>query len=372
MKQSKKIIFTILLFCLLTILLKAEIEIFGYFENRFFLVDNTLYKWSDFNHKFTLSDYNRLRLKFKAKPSDKATLNFALDFFTFHGQMSSPLGTVTENGGESDSSNLRIDLDRAYVDLYFKHFDVSIGKQRIAMGVSYLWAPLDVFNRVNMFEPKEEKPGANAVKVYVPLGSSSGLTGVWSPEKNFNYSKSGIRFNTQTLGIDMGLTFIHSGETGTAIYGIDLRGENFIGWWVEGGYYRSPLVNYFKVVVGFDYTFPVNRGLYWLNEFFYDSGGEEDIANYDYKLLSSLKRFTLGQKYFFSMLRYSFSDFLSASLSYIGNLSDGSFILNPNGAYEISQNVQLALGLYLPMGKQNSEFGRIQNNIFFMWLKVNF
>ena len=302
MKQSKKIIFTILLFCLLTILLNAEIEIFGYFENRFFLVDNTLYKWSDFNHKFTLSDYNRLRLKFKAKPSDKATLNFALDFFTFHGQMSSPLGTVTENGGEYDSSNLRIDLDRAYVDLYFKHFDVSIGKQRIALGVSYLWAPLDVFNRVNMFEPKEEKPGANAVKVYVPLGSSSGLTGVWSPEKNFTYSKSGIRFNTQALGIDLGLTFIHSGDTETAIYGIELRGENFIGWWVEGGYYRSPLVNYFKVVVGFDYTFPLNRGLYWLNEFFYDSGGEEDIAQYDYDLLSSLKRFNLVRKYFFYMV----------------------------------------------------------------------
>jgi len=64
-------------------------------------------------------------------------------------------------------------------------------------------------------------------RIYIPLGKSSSLTGVFSPEDNFNTSKSGLRAKTQVWGIDAALTFIRSGTTETSIYGLDLRGENF-------------------------------------------------------------------------------------------------------------------------------------------------
>ncbi|NIM12884.1 MAG: hypothetical protein GTO45_12225 [Candidatus Aminicenantes bacterium] len=367
-----------------TIFLKADsnssTDIFGYLENRFFLVGNRDVSWDDFNEKFKLGDYNRLRLKLEASPSEKVTVNMAVDFFTFHGLMTSPLGTYGTSGtsgtsnGESNitSKDVKIDLDRAYVDLYFKHFDISIGKQRVAVGVSYLWAPLDVFNRVNILEPKEEKPGTNAFKLYIPLGSASGLTGIFSPENDFSSSKSGFRAKTQVLGVDAALTLIRWGERETSIYGLDLRGENFIGWWIEAGYFVSADKKHKKIVLGFDYTFPVNRGLYWLNEFYYDSSGEKDSSNYDFQLLFSGDRFTLGQKYFFSMLRYSFSDFLSGSFTYIGNWGDGSYILNPVVQYEISQNVLVSTGFYFPLGPENKEFTMSNRNIFFIWLKINF
>lgn len=50
------------------------IDIFGYLENRFFLVENRDVSWNDFNEKFKLGDYNRLRLQLKASPSEKVTL----------------------------------------------------------------------------------------------------------------------------------------------------------------------------------------------------------------------------------------------------------------------------------------------------------
>ncbi len=357
--------------------LTAKVDISGYFENRFFLVNNGDIKWDNLKEKFKLSDYNRVRLKYSASPSEKITVKLALDLFSFHGLMTSPLGTyetdaTTNPEDPANKNSVKIDLDRAYVDLYFKHFDVTIGKQRVAMGVSYIWSPLDVFNRVNILEPKEEKPGANAVKVYVPLGDSSAITGVFSPEDDFASSKSGLRAQTHLWGVDAAVTLIRWGRKDTSIYGIDLRGENLVGWWLEAGYFVSPLKKNKKIAVGFDYTFPLNKGLYWRNEFFYDSSGQKDPLLYDYSQVFTADRFTLGQTYLFSMLQYPFSDFLSASVSYVGNLKDGSYLLNPTVQYEIMQNVDVFTGFYLPLGKKGGEFNRQNTSIFFVWLKVTF
>lgn len=375
--KVKKVKYLIIMVALFSIpssnFVMADADIFGYFENRFFLLNHLDMSWKNLNQKFSVGDYNRLRLKYQASPSKKVTVNVAVDFFSFYGFMTSPLGTYGNPAAAgSETNKVKIDVDRAYVDLYFKRFDISIGKQRVAMGVSYLWAPLDIFNRVNIFEPKEEKPGANAFRIYIPLGTYSGITGVFSPEKDFSSSKSGLRAQTNALGIDMAVTVIRSGPVDTSIYGLDFRGENFIGWWIEAGYFVSPGEKDKKIVLGFDYTFPLKRGLYWMNEFYYDSSGERDSSNYDYQGLLAGERFTLGQKYFFSMLRYSFTDFISAAVSYIGNWGDGSYLLNPTIQYEISQNIMLSLGFYFPLGKKNGEFNRSNQNIFFIWLKVNF
>ncbi|MCP4150428.1 MAG: DUF3373 domain-containing protein [bacterium] len=364
--------FALLLF-LLPSFLSGAIDFSGYFENRFFLLNHKDVKWENLKEKFELGDYNRLRLKLKASPSEKVTVNVAVDFFSFHGIINSPLGTNDNTAGSATElgDDISINLDRAYVELYFKHFDITIGKQRVAMGVSYLWAPLDIFNRVNVFEPKEEKPGANAFKAYVPLGNKTSLTAVFAPEDNFSTARSGLRAQTQMFGVDAALTLIRQGDLETSIYGLDLRGENFFGWWVEVAHFVAPEEKYDKIVLGFDYTFPIKDGLYWLNELFYDSGGQKDSSHYDYTATSSGLRFTLGRKYFFSMLRYGFSEFISASLSYIGNLEDGSCFVNPSLQYEVFENVSLATGLYIPMGK-TGEFNNSRRSIFFLWLKVNF
>ncbi|MDQ1353238.1 MAG: hypothetical protein QG657_3544 [Acidobacteriota bacterium] len=351
----------------------GKIDISGYFENRFFLLERRDIPWENTGEKFQAGDYNRLRLKLNAPASEKVTVNLAVDLFTFHGFMTSPLGTYgapVPPGTETDK--VQVALDRAFVDIYFKKFDISIGKQRLAMGVSYLWAPLDVFNRVNIFEPKEEKPGANAFKIYVPLGKASSLSGVFAPVNRFHASRSGLRAQVQVFNVDAALTIIRAGDTKTSIYGLDLRGENIIGWWLEAGYFVSPLNKVKKIVLGFDYTFPLKSGLYWLNEFFYDSGGGKNCSDYDFNLLLSGKRFTLGRLYFFSLLRYAFSDFLSASLGYIGNWGDGSYLIYPSLQYEISRAVLISSGLYIPLGNKRGEYNVSKRNIYFLWLKVNF
>ncbi|MCP5054963.1 MAG: hypothetical protein GY940_47795, partial [bacterium] len=206
----------------------------------------------------------------------------------------------------------------------------------------------------------------------VPLGSSSSLTGVFAPENDFSTSRSAFRAQTQTGGIDIGATVIRSWDTGTSIYGLDLRGENGIGWWIETAWFDSPERNDTKLVLGFDYTFPIKNGIYWMSEFYYDHSGEKNSSNYDYSQLLSGQRFTLGRKYLFSMLRYGYDEFLSASVSYIGNLEDGSYILYPAVSYDLMQNVSISGGFYFPMGKSGGEFNLSKRTVFFLWLKVNF
>ena len=350
----------------------AETDIFGYYENRFFLLQTCDNLFGDGEH-YKLGDYNRLRLKLKATPSEKVAVNVAVDFFTFHGITSSPMGTYGDGGGAAAvNDNVTIDLDRAYVDLYFKRFDLSIGKQRVALGVSYVWAPLDIFNRVNILEPKEEKPGANAIKLYVPLGASSSITAVFSPDEDFQTSRSALRGKFHIAGVDLGLTYIRWGQRDLSVYGLDLRGENVVGWWVEAGYFVFPGREETKIAAGFDYTFPIGNGVYWLSEYYYDSSGEKDPLKYDYNLLLNGDRFTLGQQYCLSMLTYNFSDFSSGSLSYIANWGDGSFYLSPSINYDISQNIRLTSGFYFPLGKDTGEFKSNKPNVFFVWVKVNF
>ena len=180
-------------------LLLADLETFGYYENRFFVVSSGTLSVREISENFSLGDYNRLRLQFKSSVSKNISINLALDFFTFHGIIKNPLGVYE---GADQTGLTSTELDRAYIDLYFPGFDMTIGKQRVAIGVSHLWAPLDLFNRVNIFEPREEKPGVNAIKIYVPVGKASSLTGVFSPEENFESSKSGLRAQTLFKGVD--------------------------------------------------------------------------------------------------------------------------------------------------------------------------
>jgi hypothetical protein len=361
--------------------LEGTLKISGYFENRLFVIENpaAAWAWDKLGEKLRLGDFNRLRLQHKAAPSEKVTVNLAVDFYTFHGTMMAMAPPSTETSTSGGNERTRINLDRAYVDLHFKKFDMSIGKQRVALGVSYLWTPLDIFNRVNLLEPKEEKPGKNAFKLYIPLGASSGLTGVFSPDFKIGTSTSAFRAQTQVWKVDAALTLIRSGTDDMSIYGVDLRGENFIGWWLEAAYLvdHDPLNptghrKNTKLVLGYDYTFPLGRGLYWMGEFFFDTTGQKDPHHYNYKLIESGERFTLGRHYLFSLLRYPFNDFTTATLNYIINWKDGSFILNPMLQYEISQDILISSGLYLPLGPKGGEFKQWMDNTFYLWLKINF
>jgi len=141
---AKKIQLTVLLFLLAgyPFFLLADLETFGYYENRFFVLSCGKLNLREISENFSIGYYNRLCLQYKSSLSKNSSLNLAVDFFTFHGIIKSPLG-AHESTDQSDF--FHTELDRAYVDLYFPGFDITAGKQRVAIGVSCLWTPMTNF-----------------------------------------------------------------------------------------------------------------------------------------------------------------------------------------------------------------------------------
>jgi len=370
MRKRKRFFLAVLTLLYVPSFLSADLEIFGYYQNRFFLFYNKDPGSGTLDKKFNLGDYNRFRFKFLSSVADNISVNLAVDFFTFHGRIKSPLGVYQCPDNKDD---ILTRLDRAHIDFYLPHFDLFVGKQRLSFGVSRFWTAIDIFNRVNIFDPGEEKPGVNALRMYIPIGNISNLTAVFAPERKFSTSRYGFRFHSMIKGIDMGFNFFRHGEGHQNIYGIDLRGENIFGWWAEAGYFASSAGNKTKIVLGMDYTFPILSGLYWQNEFFFDESGEQNPSLYEFEGLQCWDRYTLGRTYFLSKMRMPVAKLLLGSLTYIGNWTDGSWILNPEIQYTIAQNVSLNTGFFFSLGNRDGEFKRKENsNIFYIWLKINF
>ena len=62
----------------------SNLETFGYYENRFFILSSGKLSLQDISENFSLGDYNRLRFQFRSSVSKNISLNPAMDFFSFH------------------------------------------------------------------------------------------------------------------------------------------------------------------------------------------------------------------------------------------------------------------------------------------------
>ena len=123
-RRLTNVIFMVfLLFC--GLLPAGELDIFGYFENRAFVIENSDEEWSwkNLGYKLRLGDYNRLRLMLKALPSKKVSVHVAVDLYSYHGMINTPLW-VYSGPTLPTSSNIQFDLDRAYMELNFKKVDL--------------------------------------------------------------------------------------------------------------------------------------------------------------------------------------------------------------------------------------------------------
>ena len=96
----------------------AESDLSGYYENRFFLIFNTLKK-DQGDNKILTGDYNRLRLKLKATPIEKVRINLAVDFFSIYGSLMTPAGVNDNPSTEEINSTEQINIDRVYADIFF-------------------------------------------------------------------------------------------------------------------------------------------------------------------------------------------------------------------------------------------------------------
>ena len=191
------------------------------------------------------------RLNFKAYLSDKIT--FAADFRNrlFTGDMvryGRPYtGMIGEDDGvvdmswnivEEQSFLLNTTIDRLWFDLHYTNFQITLGRQRINWGQTFVWNPNDIFNAYSYFDfDYVERPGSDAVRLQFFPSSSSAAELVLKVNSEYDITTAGLyRFNRWGYDIQFLAGWMNSEELvlGTgwsgSIGSLSFRGE---GTWFE-------------------------------------------------------------------------------------------------------------------------------------------
>ncbi|MFC1563382.1 hypothetical protein ACFL6G_00535 [candidate division KSB1 bacterium] len=395
MKNTKKAVLQLITLILAIALSSgsalSQLTFRGYLENRFFttVLDND-FAFGHLKNSLRTGNYNRARIIAEKDVSEKSSITLAVDYFTYHGYMLQFLrdpGSDDANTPTTDGE--RISIDRAYMRLYFKRADVTIGKQLVFWGRSFLWSPFDVFNRINVLEPREEKAGINAFKIMVPTGDLSNFEAVYEVGDRIDNSRMGLRALFNWKGVEFAGTAIHnvSEYFKQDIVGLDFKTDLYVTFTGEiARYSEKPItaglfetMDYYKIVLGADYSFNLGKMLLLMTEYYRDTGGAVDKDKYDFnRRLYGLSPF-LGRDYLYTMAQLQYSDHLSFSLGSIFNLNDKGGLLMPGIRYSIFTDTEMTFGTYIPIADEGTEFNPPDildpfnysgNAIFYFWFKL--
>ena len=359
-----------------------DLEFSGYFENQLFP--------QKIKGEIKITDYNKLRLNLFSQISDNVNFSANYIYRTFHGATSYnildfiPQSTVNSYaqtfGVSPDTLRPMFDvdqkdenfLDNAYVTIYTDNFNIRIGKQQLPWGSGYTWNPTDVFHDKNVIDPTYEKTGVNALKLEIPFSSEGTITGVLSYAENWEKTTKGIKVHQIISNFDLSLSYVEKYQSSTNYYSFaessekrNVFGLSFstsllgLGFWGEGAYNKMEYSNnYGQYLVGLDYTF--ETGVYIITEFYRNELGKSDYKNYqfsDWMRLLSAQGENLGRDYLFAGQSYPLTELLNWSNYLLINLNDGSLVFFPWFDYSLNDNTEVNLVGYIPLGKDETEFG---------------
>ncbi|HOK40491.1 MAG TPA: hypothetical protein PLD27_05570 [bacterium] len=376
-----KIIFLIILFFIKNIFCDQLIN--GYLESRINIRHNPDEK------KYTNNYYLKSRIALSGNNEEKSVkYNVTIEGITYNKLQNyelAMLGISEDTGKKSD-----IKIDRAYIDFKIKNFDIRTGRQRIAIGTSYLFSVLDILNKKKLNEPQYELQGIDAIKFKYNFSDVTNMNIYYLPYLDFDGSISVFHFYSLINNFDVNLIYYFDRLNKREISGLAIKNEKRIGYWCEIEYtdysdYLSQILvsnksNFYKVVCGIDYTFSIGTGLYLLSEYLYDGGAEKDKNKYKWTRLVNGEDATLSKNYFYFLERYSFNDFIKEDISTIINLDDKSCMITTQLTYLPITDLQIIIGSNLFFGGNNTEFKPIKiydpyslkhTNIYF-WIKYNF
>ncbi|HNX66659.1 MAG TPA: hypothetical protein PKH02_07235 [Bacteroidales bacterium] len=150
------------------------------------------------------------RLNFKAFLNDNITAAVELRNRLFTGDMvrmgryySDMIGAdpglfdFSWNIAEKQAFLLNTTLDRLWIDFQYEKFQVTVGRQRINWGQTFVWNPNDIFNAYSFFDfDYVEKPGSDAVRLQYFTSSSSAAEMAVNTDNNNDITAAGLyRFN---------------------------------------------------------------------------------------------------------------------------------------------------------------------------------
>ena len=250
---------------------------------------------------------------------------------------------------EGKSVFMQSTFDRLYLDYNFNKFQVTVGRQRINWGQTFVWNPNDLFNSYSFFDfDYEEKPGSDAVRVQFYSTYSSKLDVVIKLDHENKMTAAALyRFNKWSYDIQF-LGGYYS-ETDLVI------GGGFSGSLLKGGlrgelsYFHpkdsfSDTTGTFVMSLGYDYTFTNSLMLQFeaLYNGYGKQSGDFNIAEF-YFMQMSPQNLSLTEYSFMGQASYPITPLFNATISAMYNPNDNSIYFGPSADYSLKDNLELSI-----------------------------
>ena len=260
------------------------------------------------------------------------------------------------------------EVDRLWADWNGGHWQLTLGRQRVAMGTNLVWNPTDLFNPLSVLDfDYEEKPAFDGGRAQYYLGPLSKVELVVRPGKSSSTAATALAFTTNAWAYDFHVLVGHRGNLG-------VLGGSWAGDIAGGGFRGEVLVSQKPVEVfpgiydvtqtdgimetgalSGDYTF--SNTLYFHAEALFNSiGVTRDAAMFapQARILGLLSpaRWSL-----FGEVSYDITPLVRGSVFALQNPTDGSRVFVPSVTWSVVTNLDLTGIALLFQGDAMSEFG---------------
>ena len=288
---------------------------------------------------------------------------------------------LTFNVLDGNSYVFNVNIDRLWLKYTLSKLEITIGRQRINWGQTYVWNPNDIFNAYSYFDfDYEERPGSDAIRLQYYTGATSSMEGAVKVDSGRNITAAGL-FRMNKWGYDMQLLggILNSEDMVAGLgWSGSIGGAGFKG---EFSYFHryvnfSDTTGLFFFTLGFDYTFKNSlyigfEGLYnQLPGNFYGSGFSQF-----YEGPLTVKNLSFTAYNLFVQVSYPVTPIFSASLAGMYFPEISGYFVGPSCTYSLMDNLDLSVYLQFFRGKFPDLTGitKLQSfSLGFMRLKYNF
>jgi hypothetical protein len=287
---------------------------------------------------------------------------------------------LTFNLFDGNSYVFNLNIDRLWVKYTVSKLEITIGRQRINWGQTYVWNPNDIFNAYSFFDfDYEERPGSDAVRLQYYTGPASCAEVAVKADSSKKITAAGL-FRLNKWGYDIQLLggVLNSEDLVAGLgWSGDIAGAGFKG---EVSYFHpyrniADTTGLLFLSVGADYTF--KNSLYIGFEGLYSPlpvNSEMNFAQF-YSEPLTVKNLSFAEYNLFLQVSYPITPILNASFAgmYFPDIS--GYYLGPSCTYSLQDNLDFSVYLQFFKGKFPDITGSKVSQSFslgFMRLKYSF
>jgi len=284
---------------------------------------------------------------------------------------------LSKNLIDQKSWLLNTAIDRLWLQYSTDKFQITVGRQRINWGQTFVWNPNDIFNSYSYFDfDYEEKPGSDAIRLQYYSGPASVIEFAIKSNSLKEVSFAGLyRFNKWNYDFQLigGVADEKDLIIGTGWSGQILKG----GFRGEATYFHpmesfNDTTGVFLASIGYDYTLKNSLSLQF--EVLYNGNNQStNIFTMDQLTSNNLsaKNLFLTGYSMFGSLSYPVTPLVNCSLAGIGNPKDKLYFIIPSVNISLKENLELSFTAQLLRYAGMNENGQ-DLNFLYARLKYSF